>query len=197
VTTQEHEAERSRKEEKGMIHGTVVLKLLVGLCAGSDKSVAADSYFASVQAAILLKQLWLRFIGDIKTATRGFPMKALQARELCARGDSVTCLWERGNGNPELMALLWLDRERRYFKTSSSSAIEGEQSYSRVRWRQTPNGAQPLTFSIPQLQAAEVYYTSCRQIDRHNRCRQDDLMLDRKYVTHDWSMRVNMSLLGM
>jgi hypothetical protein len=33
--------------------------------------------------------------------------------------------------------------------------------------------------------------------DRHNRCRQDDLMLERKYQTQDWSIRVNHSLLGI
>jgi Transposase IS4 len=54
VTTQEHEAERSTNEEKGMLHGTVVLKRLLGPWEGSDRIVAADSYFSSVQAAILL-----------------------------------------------------------------------------------------------------------------------------------------------
>eukprot|EP00170_Pyropia_yezoensis_P001789 contig_7652_g1793 len=34
-------------------------------------------------------------------------------------------------------------------------------------------------------------------IDRHNRCRQDDLRLEHKLVTYDWSMRVNLSLLGI
>jgi hypothetical protein len=34
-------------------------------------------------------------------------------------------------------------------------------------------------------------------IDRHNRCRQDDLMLERKVGTHHWSFRVNCSLLGV
>ena len=28
-------------------------------------------------------------------------------------------------------------------------------------------------------------------IDRHNRYRQDDLKIERKYGTHDWSMRLN------
>ena len=38
----------------------------------------ADSYFASVQAALRLKAMGLRFIGTVKTATRGFPMHYLQ-----------------------------------------------------------------------------------------------------------------------
>jgi hypothetical protein len=34
-------------------------------------------------------------------------------------------------------------------------------------------------------------------ICRHNRCRQDDLTLERKYQTQDWSIRVSRSLLGI
>ena len=54
-----------------------------------------------------------------------------------------------------------------------------------------------MELEIPQPQAAELYYDACAIIDRHNRCRQDDLMLERKLGTMDWSMRVNTSLLGM
>jgi hypothetical protein len=36
-----------------------------------------------------------------------------------------------------------------------------------------------------------------RNMDRHNRCRHDDLMLEREFVTMDWSGRVGHSLLGM
>ena len=62
----------------------------------------------------------------------------------------------------------------------------------------TPNAdAERVDIVIPQLKAAEVYYNSCAAIDQHNRCRQDDLMLETKFVTHNWSRRVNMSLLGI
>jgi hypothetical protein len=42
-----------------------------------------------------------------------------------------------------------------------------------------------------------MYYSTRAQIDRHNRCRQDDLMLERKIGTQHWSFRINCSLLGM
>ena len=73
--------------------------------------------------------------------------------------------------------------------------------YSRTRWRQvdvTPNSdAERVDLLIPQPKAAEVYYNSCAAIDQHNRCRQDDLILETKFVTHNWSRRVNISLLAM
>jgi hypothetical protein len=54
-----------------------------------------------------------------------------------------------------------------------------------------------MALTEPQPKAAEINYSPCAMIDRHNRCRQDDLMLEKKLGTMDWSMRVNMSILGM
>jgi hypothetical protein len=79
--------------------------------------------------------------------------------------------------------------------------VKTGRQYTRHRWRQVseePNAApERVTLEIPQPEAAELYYDACGMIDRHNRCRQDDLMLERKLGTLDWSMRVNTSLLGM
>lgn len=50
---------------------------------------------------------------------------------------------------------------------------------------------------VPQPEAAELYYSSCARIDRHNRYRQDDLQLERTLQTKNWSMRVGMSIFGM
>jgi hypothetical protein len=44
---------------------------------------------------------------------------------------------------------------------------------------------------------AEVYYRACASVDRHNRSRQDHLMLERKLETKDWSVGVTLSLFGM
>ena len=53
----------------------------------------------------------------------------------------------------------------------------------------------PLTIRQPNV--AEVYYPYCADIDRHNRCRKDNLRLEHKYGTHNWSTRVNLSILRM
>ena len=54
-----------------------------------EKLVLADSYFASVQAAMVLKsEPWgLDFIGNVKTCTQQFPMKYLDAIVMGRRGD--------------------------------------------------------------------------------------------------------------
>jgi hypothetical protein len=68
---------------------------------------------------------------------------------------------------------------------------------SRSRWHQLEDGPERVELVVPQPQAAEVYYTACAQIDRHKRSGQADLDLEEKVGSHDWSFRVNCTVLGM
>ena len=196
VTTAEHRQGAATTEDGDLPHGTIVLKHLVAPWAGTKRKVCADSYFAIVTAARQLLGMGLRFIGVVKTATRGYPMGALSVIPHEARGQHVSYNHSTADGVMDLMALLWVDRERRYFIASTSTSLMGT-PYERMRWRQTGAHAERVVLTVPQPHVAETYYTCCSQIDRHNRCRQDDLRLEHKLVTHDWSMRVNLSLLGM
>ena len=166
----------------------------------TDRVVCADSYFASVQTAKELLKKGLRFVGVVKTATSEYPMAHLQSQELEERGDRYALLTKDDNNNPFLFCFVWMDRERRYFISSGLSMQEGKPQ-ERERWRQlvtdltTPPTKVHLV--VPQPVAAEVYYDACGKIDQHNRDRQATLGLERKFRTHDWSMRVNMSILSM
>jgi len=100
------------------------------------------------------------------------------------------------DGVMDLMAVLWVDRERSYFIASTSTTLSGA-PYDRLRWRHGEDTAARVALTVPQPQVAKAYYRCCSQVDRRHRCRQDDLQLDHKLVTRDWFMRVNMSLLGM
>ena len=42
-----------------------------------------------------------------------------------------------------------------------------------------------------------MYYTTCGAIDRYNRLCQDDLCIEKKIETKDWSWRVNLSIFSM
>jgi len=196
VTSAEHWLEAGTDDDDGLPHGTAVLKKLVAPWAGTTRTVCADSYFASLTAAQQLLAMGLRFIGVVKTATRGFPMGPMTATPLRERGEHMSYTHMKADGVTDLMAVLWVDRERRYFIASMSTTLPGT-FYDRLRWRQGEDTVARVALTVPQPQEAEAYYRCCSQNDRHNRCRQDDLRLEHKLVTHDWSMRVKMSLLGM
>lgn len=199
-TAEEQDAAHLNTGEDGLMHGTAVLKQLVLPWANSQRIVCADSYFACVPTVHEMTKIGLRFIGVVKTATRQFPMAYLNRIELSERGDRRGLIAKDSNNQPSMIAFVWMDRDRRYFIASASSLDEGE-PYNRFRWRQVDveDNAPPtrVQLTIPQPKAAELYYSACGMIDRHNRCRQDDLSIEKKLGTLDWSMRVNLSLLGM
>lgn len=185
----------SVNRDSDVLHGSLVLKRLVQPWSQSGRIVCADSFFSRVQAAETLKDIGLNYIGVVKNATKRFPKKVLSEHEFCDRGQHTTYVYKEQN-QIELMAVAWVDRDRRYFISTCLSTLPGSQ-INRVRWRQTSIGPQRISFSISQPKVTEIYYQACSRIDRLNRCRQDDLCLERKFVTQDWSKRVNLSILGM
>ena len=58
-----------------MSHGIAVIRRLIDPWINTDLTVFGDSYFSSVEAAHVLGNVGTRFIGAVKTATRGYPMK--------------------------------------------------------------------------------------------------------------------------
>jgi Transposase IS4 len=91
VTTAEDESAQAEPASSGTHNGTKVLKELVMPWARAGRIVAADSGFNSVEGAEELYKAGLRYIGVVKTATRRYPMSALQI-EFCSSGGRVGLL---------------------------------------------------------------------------------------------------------
>jgi hypothetical protein len=200
VKTAEEEQQHTTEDDNGLLHGTVVLKQLLEPWFYSDRIVCADSYFASVGAAKELLKYRLRFIGVVKTATKFYPMQYLGSLVLSGRGDRKGLVAANDNGQPYLLAFVWVDRERRYFISSASSLQEGT-PYVRQRWRQLVQDditdPENVQLTVQQPKACEVYYSCCAKIDQHNRDRQDTLQLERKFKTKNWATCVNHSIFVM
>jgi Transposase IS4 len=183
------------------LHGYNVLVELVKPWAGTNAIVVADSYFASVGAALHLKRMGLRFIGTIKTATKEFPMAYLGSHIMAdGKGDQHGVIHNDHASGASLLAFCWVDRDRRYFITTCSSLTNGPPC-QRQRWRQvdkTPNAKPELVdIHIEQPEACHIYYSGCGRIDQHNRHRQANLQLEKKIKTMFWHRRVNLSLFSM
>ena len=183
-----------------LLHGIRVMKEFIEPWNFSDRLVCADSYYASVAAAEELMKFRFRFIGVVKTATKRFTMQHLSRLLMPNRGDRHSLLKKDNKGTPDMMAFVWVDRDRRYFISTASSMQEGD-PYARERWRQVNNddNADPekVEIQVPIPKAAELYYQVCGKIDQHNRDRQDTLGIEKKLKTNNWSLRVNLSILSM
>ena len=98
------------------------VKDLVIPWAHTNRLICADSHFASVETARELYKLGLKFIGVVKTATRSYPWKHLNAIQLHERGDRHGMHHQATEeGLPSLLAFTLLDRTRRYFIASCSN----------------------------------------------------------------------------
>ena len=81
VKSEEYYHLHTQDNNEGLQHGTAILKYLVVPWANSERSVCADSYFASVSSAEEMMRIDIRFIGVVKTVTKTFPMAYLSIIE--------------------------------------------------------------------------------------------------------------------
>ena len=94
--------------------------------ANTNSIVVADSYYASVQAALHLWTIGLQFIGTFKTAKREFSMAYLGGRVMGdGRGDQRGVVSKDLAFEASLLAFCWVDMERCYFISTCSSLTPG------------------------------------------------------------------------
>jgi hypothetical protein len=159
-----------------------------------------DSYFASVEAATILSAKGLKFIGNVKTCSSGFPKKYFDELHMYERGDrSVLVSIDEETGQTELVAMAFMDNYRRMFIGTAFGLGEGE-LVERKRDRQDDksHNAPPnkVIIDVQQPLMVKTYHDGVGAIDGHNSIRTDVLGLD-KIATNDWSKRVNLGILGM
>lgn len=89
---------------------------------------------ASVSTSEALMKFRTRYIGVVKNAVREFPMQYLSPREITQRVDHISTAWQNLDTNNSLMAVLWMDREWRYFKSRCHTTNRGTAIF-RGRWK--------------------------------------------------------------
>ncbi len=109
--------------------GTRVLLELTELWQHSDCLVTAAAYFASIEAAMAMKDKGLYFIGNVKECSMQFPMEVLSNTTLSKQvRRSVLASINKEAGKTELVAISWLNRNRHLFVMSTCSIWEGGRS---------------------------------------------------------------------
>jgi Transposase IS4 len=99
--------------EKDLNHGVKVMIHLLDKWSPQGRIVCADSYFASVQAAVEMYKLGWQFIGVVKTATTKYPMDFLKSIELPVRGTCSGMIAHHSNDRLEmdLLAFVYCDKD--------------------------------------------------------------------------------------
>ena len=194
VKSPDEDAQQSRLSS--VSHGTAVTMRLVHPWLHTNRIVCGDSYFASVETAETLFASKTRFIGVVKTAHRGFPLAHMGSQPMSGRGTWYSMVHKNVEKEYSIGSVMWIDRERRHFVATAGCTLPGATIY-RERWRRDGNVSRRIMTETAVPQIAETYYNAASQIDRHNRCRQDELKLEKKFRVKEWSQRVNTSLLAV
>ena len=192
--------EQFDEDELQLGKGTRVLLELLKPLFNTERLVTADSYYASVEAATTLSAKGLKFIGNVKTSSSGFPKTYLDELHMYNRGDrSVLVSIDEETGETELVAMAFLDNHRRMFIGTAFGVGEGD-LVERKRDRQDDksHNAPPnkVIIDVAQPLMIKKYHKGVGAIDGHNSIRTNVLGLD-KIATDDWSKRVNLAILGM
>ena len=171
------------------------------LWANTDRIVFADSYFASVPDAEEFWKCGLRFFGVIKIATRQCTMAYLSNIEFNNGGDMSGFLTRPvDRTKPVFGAFVWMDRNSRYFVFTGGLMVKWR-TCTCMRWMTedpAPNADPDMVeMTTPHPITAELYFSACGQIDRHNMCRQESLDIEKKLGTKDWLKRFNISFFAM
>jgi hypothetical protein len=140
VKSAEEKELQEKDDDRELNHGTKVLLDLVKPWRNSNRTVCADSYFASVQCARELLKWRLKFIGVIKLSHKDYPMDFLSRKTPQRKGDWFGLVNKNDDQVPEYLSYVWLDRDRRYFlqlhpllQWVTKLSVIGCTSWSRIR----------------------------------------------------------------
>ena len=178
--------------------GTQAVLDLVGPWLDKCRVVVGDSAFSSVNTCVQLGKRRTGYIGVVKQATKYFPKQPLQNTVLARCGMFV------GMGttvsNSRILAYVWSDRDRRLFVASAGSLARGIPT-ARIRRRKVGDDegnrrVEDVLIEVPMPRSTAMYYDAANKIDMHNKVR-SECGIERCFGTHDWSIRVNLGILGM
>lgn len=129
--------------ERTRAHGKSILKLRIEfsfqlsmIWLNTDRNVCANSYLYSVETAEHLYRSSIRFTGVVKIETVRFPMSCLENREMIRRKYHYSLVSKVVRSNCEdfeLMAVSRVDRNRRYFVSTTDTNLPGREK-ERINW---------------------------------------------------------------
>lgn len=157
--------------------------------------VCGDSAFASVATAIEVKKGGGDFLGIVKTASSGFPKKAIRDHlEGKPRGSSVAYIATASG--VKLLAMGWKDSTTKYLISTILNVTPGT-PHQKPRYRLERGKTRRYFEEVPRPSIFHAYFRVANKIDLHNRIRQGELGLERVYHTTNWHSRIISTVLGI
>ena len=166
---------------------------------GSGRTVIADSGFASLKCATGMAEHGLYLVGNVKTASAGFPQKWL-LDQLKQRGDracaSTTIKLSSGEVWP-VLAAGDMDRRPMVLIGTAGTTNMGETMIRYYGVLKADGSTEVRRASLEQWDIHSTYRRKFNTVDMHNAKRQGPTNLEDTWKTHHWWVREFQMLLGM
>ena len=170
------------------------LVLLAGF-EGSGRCIVGDSWFASLKTAKALRKCGVYFIGNVKTAFANFPRRALQqdCRPL-SRGDHT--VYKVTLNEDDYIACGWKCGETKTTMTLIASCGTNQPGSVAKASRQDASGNHSR-IEFPRPRIVELYQQAAGAIDYHNRVRQGQYGLEKRWITTRWDFRIHTTIFSI
>ena len=165
----------------------------------TGRLVILDSGFASVSAAIHLRDKGLYMIGNVKTADVKFP-KAWLISQCPTRGKWATCtttVTTPSGIQLELLAACDRDRQPMALLGSGGTSIAGETLHRYFTTIRADGSYNVRSATLEQMHIHELYRKYFNALDRHNSIRQGGHCFEDSWKTHSWFVREFQMLWGV
>jgi len=143
---------------------------------GTGRIFIGDSWFASVKTAMEMKKRGCDFVGQVKTAHSGFPVKLLHDSRGGAKGDLASAVCEKDG--IKLLAINQNDHNQQQIIATCSTTLPGKPRNARF--------SQSMP-QVPRCQAVALYYSAFNAVDMFNSARHGSHCLNLSIVSHDWA----------
>ena len=189
------EAMATKPYEREYGHTTATTLRLAKPWAGSNRVILGDSWFASVKTAqALYENHRLYFLGVVKTNTAGFPMSALD-RCPKAKGSQLVYSYTP-EGCPKIAAVAHRKgggRLNKFVATCFTTEKGTPMSYA---MHESGTG-EKFVVQWDASKMANRWTEGQPAIDAANRQRQEQLAMEKRFVTKSWEVRFQTTVLSI
>ena len=169
---------------------------------GTGRVVAGDSWFASVKTAEALGTKGLYFIGDVKSATKRYPVDAITDATSAESGAWATFSSTLQLGGDKTMPIYSVSHRRgeavHKFVATCGTTLGGGSHWAYFEDEEDRYNAECKDFELTRKcpRVLNDFTLAQPTIDRHNRYRQHLLAMEKRFHTNNFSFRFFTTLLG-
>ena len=158
---------------------------------GSGRVVILDSGFASVKCAKALRDKGLFMIGNVKTASMGFPKDWLisQVPRRGMRAVCTTTVTTDGGIQLELLGAADRDRQPMALLGTAGTSIDGGTLHRHFTTIRADGSYNVRDATLEQMNIHEIYRKYFNALDRHNSVRQGGHCFEDSWKTQNWFVR--------